>query len=143
MVVRTDEIPMRVIARILGWTVSVLFDFSGNGVCHVAHSRNGRPLESRLQGICFRVRRTGNGKPAIPGWRGESCEWREFSCFHFLQFQQARQSQSPTPQHHQSAAVEGLDERRKDFSTFCRSPATRLECTRPSLHPSRISFVWK
>ena len=27
----------------------------------------------------------------------------------FLQFQQARQSQSPAPQHHQSAAVEGLD----------------------------------
>jgi hypothetical protein len=48
----------------------------------------------------------------------------------FLQFQQARQSQSPSPQHDESASVEGLDERRKDFSTFCRSPTTPHKCTR-------------
>jgi len=85
-----------------------------------------------LLGICFRARRTVLGQPAIPSWRCESRLLREFACCPFLQFQQARQSQSPAPQHHQSAAVEGLDELRKVFSTFCRSPATRHKCKRPN-----------
>lgn len=41
------------------------------------------------------------GQNAILSWTGESRAWREFACSSFLQFQQARQSQSPTPQHHQ------------------------------------------
>ena len=64
-----------------------------------------KPPQKWLLGNCFRARRTKDGQPAMRGWRGESRAWRKFACFPFFQFQQARQSQSLTPHHHQSGFV--------------------------------------
>ena len=59
--------------------------------------RKKQRLLALLQGNCFSPRRTGNGKPAIPGLRGESHVRREFVCFPFCNFSRRVNQKIPAP----------------------------------------------